>query len=253
MTLALTPTAALAAADQPAPLLIEVVGDSISSGCGNSPPSSWCHYFDEHLNDAGIPHVITAHAVPGWTCSRLWTDGYVASLEANNPKLVIIACGTNDAPSDDSGDAQLGWAWRNMVESAYNHGAKVLPAFIQYSVPDIQDAAGRSWLVPGEIRANNAIWANWTLYRSTAIFAGLVDFQRVPGTRTYLDAGGIHPNSLGNRVMGALVYRALKDGYGWPDVVAQPCGLWGFKPGTQPAEYTPCTGTLPGLDEQGIQ
>jgi lysophospholipase L1-like esterase len=228
---------------------IHVVGDSISAGCGENPQASWCKYLDQLLSDRGIPHTITAQAHGGWTCYRLWTDGYTAAVQAADPDIVIVNCGTNDAPSDPAGDDRLGWAWRNMVETAWQNEANVLPVFIQYSATDIQDAAGRSWLVPGEVRANNAIWANWTLYTSTPLFAGIVDLQRVPGNRTYLKGGtdGIHPNDLGNKVYAALMYRGMREHFSWPNDVTQPCGMWGYQPGKTPAAYDLCTGIIPGV------
>lgn len=223
---------------------IFVVGDSISAGCGNNPPTTWCGPFDEILTTNQIPHVIGAYAIPGWSCQTLWSQGFRDSVVAFQPDLVVMNCGTNDVPNSQATKDAMGTAWRSMVEYVKTHtGAMILPALIQYSNPEIQDRYGRSWLIPGEKNANDVMYFNWQYYPSW--FAGVVDLQRVPGDYSYLNDGsdGIHPNAFGEKVYAAIFYRAVRGYYGWPDNVDEPCGMFGHwrDYGVPPAGWIKCS------------
>jgi lysophospholipase L1-like esterase len=226
-----------------APLRIMVVGDSISVGCDATPPTSWCGELDALLTDRGIPHAISAHAISGWSCQALADTGFVARFTAVQPNVVIMNCGTNDVPSTPAARDRMGEKWRTMVEYSWTHGAHILPVFVGYSNPEINAKNGRGWLLDGEGAANDTIYSQLGYYQPAGWFVGLADLQRVPGDWNYLKGGtdGIHPNGFGNQVYGRIFYRSMRAYYGWPDDVAEPCGLWGHRVIYNPPAYTPCT------------
>lgn len=246
-----TSTAATSAIAYPSDgesISIMVVGDSISVGCGTTPLTGWCADLSTLLTERGIAHSIDAHAISGWSCISL-AAGFPARFDAIQPHLVIMACGTNDAPSTQAAMDAMGEKWRTMVEYAWTHrgtrDTRILPVFIQYSDIEINEENGRSWLLSGEGRANDTIYVNMNLYDPSVWFAGLADLQRVPGDLNYLIGGtdGIHPNQLGNHVYADIFYRAVKDHYGWPDTVGEPCGMFGHRWIYWPPPFIPCTST----------
>jgi lysophospholipase L1-like esterase len=228
-----------------APLRVGVVGDSIAGSCAD-PDGGMCAALDSLLTARGIAATFHLATVPQASCGGI-IAAEAAMLAADHPDLVIIMCGTNNPTATPPDRDALGWQWRTLVEAAHGAGAKVLPALIQYSDPGINAAAGRSWLVEGEARANDTLYGQWHYYEPSGWFAGKLDLQQVPGNRDYLKGGtdGIHPNRLGQQVYAALIYRALRVYYGWPDAVPQPCGMWGARPDPsyqQYVAYIPCTG-----------
>lgn len=233
------------------------MGDSISSLCGTVPAGGWCGPLTQILTDAGVPAVILNRAVSGTDC------GYAAAningwLAADTPDLVIVACGTNEDTSSPAAVVHAGEHWRTIIEAAHIAGALTLPVFIQYSNPTLQAAAGRTWLVPGEQRFNDqVVYQNLHYYQPYGWFAGLLDLQQVPSSADYtLRTGtggvwdGIHPTALGYQVYAALIYRELRNTYGWPDTVPQPCGMTGEEargPAYEPyISQIQCIGKLPG-------
>jgi lysophospholipase L1-like esterase len=224
---------------------IMVVGDSISFGCDSTPLSGWCADLDSLLTTRGIDHTIAGHVIPEQSCVTL-QPGFAARFTAITPDLVIMACGTNDATATQAQIDWLGDRWRTMVEYAHTNGAMVLPSFVQYSNPEINAKNGRGWLVGSEGSVNDTIFRQLPYYQPYGWFAGLVDFQQVPGDWNNLNGGndGIHPNTLGKQVYAALVYRSLQAFYGWPATVAAPCGMWGHRAIYEPPSYITCTGMI---------
>lgn len=223
------------------PLKIMVLGDSISAGCGVHPLTGWCKEFADILDSKEIGYQISAWAISGRSCSSL-QPGFKAAFDKAQPNVVVMSCGTNDVPNDGKSKEVMGAAWRTMVEYSWTHGAHVLPVFVGYSNPEINQAAGRGWLVNGEATANDVIYENMKYYQSAGWFVGLADMQIVPGDWNFLNGGtdGIHPNELGAKVMAMLYYRAMRAFYGWPDSVAVPCGMWGHRSGYGPREFVAC-------------
>lgn len=230
-------------------LRILVEGDSISAPCGQTPPAGWCAEFGSLLTQAGIPHVIMSRAVGGVDCGYL-SARIQKDLTETAPNLVLLNCGTNNATETPAQRDLMGEQWRTIVEASYVYGARIGISFIEYSDPDIQKAAGRSWLVPSEGRANDVIYTNMQYYWNYSMFSALADFQVIPGNLDHLKPApdGIHPNARGEREMGDMWYTALRNGtiagtgYPWPDIAPKPCGLWGYREGYEPRTYIPCTG-----------
>lgn len=226
-------------------LNIMVEGDSISLGCDSVPLAGWCAGLSGLLDDRSIQHTIAGDVHSGWSCTSL-ASTFKARFDQIQPDLLILNCGTNDVPNTPAAQDAMGTAWRTMVEYAHAHGALVLPVFVQYSNPEINAKNGRAWLVSGEANANDVIYRNRQYYVNyPGWFAGLADFQQVPGNWDFLNGGtdGIHPNPTGQRAYAAIVYRALKDTYGWPDTVPTPCSMWGHRDIYDPPPYIPCSMT----------
>lgn len=222
-------------------LSIMVVGDSISLGCDSVPLGGWCSQLSSLLAERGISHTIAGHVISGWSCGSL-SAGFASRFDQIQPDVVIMNCGTNDAPQNQTQKDSMGTAWRIMVEYAYTHGALILPVFIQYSNVEINNENGRWWLVPGERNANDTIYVNHLYYVNAGWFVGLADFQQIPGTWDYLNGGtdGIHPNLLGQSVYATIVYRAMQTHYGWPATVQARCGMWGHSVEYNAPDFTPC-------------
>jgi lysophospholipase L1-like esterase len=239
---ALVPSASATARLAGDPLVIMAVGDSISMGCTTTPMGGWCGGLDALLTARGIDHSIATHADYGLSCVAL-SAGFAARFNQIQPDLVILNCGTNDAPSTQAQKNYMGERWRTMVEYAWTHSAHILPVLVQYSNREINEENNRTWLLPGEGAANDVIYTNMQYYISAGWFVGLADLQRVPGDWNYLSGGtdGIHPNAFGYGVYAAIFYRAMRAHYGWPDTVAEPCGMWGHRTIYGPPTYTACT------------
>lgn len=235
------PVSPATARDEAAQVSIMVVGDSISIGCDSTPLAGWCARLSALLAERGIAHSIAGHVMSGRSCGAL-AAGFSARFDAIQPDVVVLNCGTNDVPNSAAARALMGERWRSMVEYAWTHGAHILPVWIQYSNREINDEAGRSWLIPGEGAANDTIYVNMQYYISAGWFAGIADLQKVPGDWNYLAGGndGMHPNVFGQGVYAAIFYRALMGYFGWPDDVPEPCGLWGHREIYDPPAHIPC-------------
>jgi len=233
------PASSAAARDVPAVSLM-VVGDSISIGCDSTPLGGWCAQLSALLTERGITHSIAGYVASGWSCGAL-AAGFDARFDAIQPRpdVVILNCGTNDVPLTQAARDFMGEKWRTMVEYSWTHGAHILPVWVQYSDREVNEESGRPWLLPGEGAANDVIYLNMQYYISAGWFAGIADLQRVPGDWDYL-ADGIHPNGLGQRTYAAIFYRALRDYFGWPNDVSEPCGMWGHREIYSPPPFTPC-------------
>jgi len=225
-------------------LKVGVVGDSIANSCAAA-DRGMCGALDELFAARGIHATYFLATIPSASCGGVINAEI--SMLTNHPDLVIVMCGTNNPTGTAAERDQLGWEWRTLVENARVAGAMILPALIQYSDPGINAAVGRGWLVDGEARANDTIYAQWHYYDPSGWFAGHLDLQQIPGNRDYLAGGndGIHPNHLGQQIYAVLIYRALRMFYNWPDTVPQPCGMWGARPDPNYQQYViylTCTG-----------
>ena len=170
-----------------------------------------------------------------------------ALLEAHEPDLVVVMCGTNDDPSARSyGEPTTGWALRSIIETV--HAARpeapipVLPTLIQYSDPLVAP----TWLwEDDEPRTNDLLWTNMLWYLkpwTPGWLAGVVDLQVIPATASYLRADGIHPTTLGQRTIGRLVYAAAAPSMGWPELPDPLCDLYGHRIGYPRPAFAACDG-----------
>lgn len=230
-----------------APIRILALGDSITAPCANTPPGGYCGPLGAMLDAASVPHTFISDALPGSDCG--YTSANISTfLTRDLPSptaddLVLLDCGTNNIPGPRGSTSAnlLGTQWRTIVEAVHNYGVRLGVSFIGYSNPVNNSAAG-SGLPIAEANANDEIYRNLMLYPASW-FAGLADFQQMPGDLDYLDTGGIHPVPLGHERMADIWYRALRSTVGWPDSVPPPCGMWGYRPGGAPPAFTNCVAT----------
>ena len=192
------------------------------------------------LQDAGVTLDIRNEGVGGSRTTH-WPDVINSLLTKHQPDLVTFFTGTNDDPNETKfGESATAWAWRSTVEAIHTFRTppiKVVPALIGYSDPLV----AADWLLANEPRTNDTIYAQWGHYPADW-FAGITNFQVMPGTPDFLDTSGIHPNPRGYKTMGRIVYDAIASSLGWPGSSEPPlCGLWGHRKGYSPPAYVPCT------------
>ncbi|HUC90075.1 MAG TPA: SGNH/GDSL hydrolase family protein [Patescibacteria group bacterium] len=217
------------------PVRILTIGDSITAA------GKWQTEFGRLLTQAGVPNVIETEAVGGTRCDY-WIPRIKAILDAHQPDLVVLACGTNDdVNSKTYGESSTGYALRYITEAIHGYRPsnpiKVLPALIQYSDPLVAP----DWLLSSEPQTNDTLYRNMQYYPIGSWLAGIANFQVIPATATYLDDGGVHPTDRGYRYMGRLVYNASYAVMGWPATTEAPlCDLYGHRKGYARPTYIPC-------------
>lgn len=219
------------AVGDPTPVRILTIGDSITATGG------WQAQTAALLNQAGVEYKIYNAAVPGTRCSY-WPERIAALLDQYNPDLVVLACGTNDDPSELMwGESRTGWSIRYVIEAVYAHGGKTLPALIQYADP----LSAPSWLLLNQPRTNDNLYPSIMAYAIGAQIAGILNLQTIPSTADYLHPDGIHPDGKGYPTIGRHVYDSAAGVMGWPDLsMPSPCGMYGHRLGVARPAYTPC-------------
>jgi hypothetical protein len=234
-----------AAIPTPDPFRILVLGDSIS--INNAWPTELCRLMAQ---DAGITCDIRNPSVSGVGCDY-WPSRISGLLNTNHPHAVALFCGTNNVGTSSSGLNTLGAAFRMTVEATYTFQANpritILPSFIQYSdVLTLPDNV--RWLINSEPNVNDELYRNMQYYQPSGWFpAGIADFQQIPGTAQFMDeecpgCAGIHPNALGYKAMGRIVYDRFASAYGWPASSEPPvCNMYGHRLAYgPPATYVHC-------------
>lgn len=219
----------------PSTARVLTLGDSISTGARWQ--AELCRLM---LVNAGIMCDLRNEAVGGTQCDY-WPERIASLLVEHDPVgMVILACGTNDHINEYVwGEPSTSWSFRYTVEAihGYNSAIDIVPVLIQYADP----------LLPGspQILTDWIPVTNDRLYsqmlRYPGWFAGIVDWQLIPATATYLDTTGFHPTDRGYRYMGRLVYDRIHAGMGWPAASEPPlCDLYGHRRGYTRPSYTPC-------------
>jgi lysophospholipase L1-like esterase len=221
---------------QAPPLHVLTVGDSITLGDGTT-QGAYRAELGRLLGAAGVDVSWSVAAVAGSRCTD-WPARLPAVLDAERPDLVLIGCGTNDDTATPQARDRLAVALRTMWEAVKVRGARLGVALAQY--PDLSVAP--AWLEPSIARANDVAWSQLSRYYlpHPGWVSGVADLQAIPGTAETLDGTGFHPTPYGYRLAAALWYRALAADLGWPDTVAEPCGLSGHRIGYPRAPHTPC-------------
>lgn len=232
-----------------APVRILTLGDSRSSS------GQWQAELSHLLDAAGVPHVISNPAVAGTSCSY-WPPQIKGLVNAFQPDLVVLACGTNDNPATMThGESATSWAFRSVVEAVHayrpRNPARTLATLVQYSDPIL--APG--WLLSNEPKTNDNLYSQMHYYLPPRTrpgwLAGIADLQAIPATATYLAAEpypgtpsgqiGIHPTAHGYWYMGRIIYDAARAVMGWPPATEPPlCDLYGHRQSYPRPAYTPC-------------
>lgn len=224
---------------------ILTLGDSITANCGAQPPGGYCAPLGQLLASAGITATFINEAVGGTDCGFTANNIHLfLTRDLPNPQsndLVLLNCGTNNVPTTPPATTAMGTQWRTIVEAIHVYGVHLCISFIGYSNP-VNNSVFHANLPVAEAAANDTIYRNMGLY-PWSWWAGLADFQAMPGDRDYLDEGGLHPTPLGYERMADTWYRAVEGTMGWPDTVPWPCGMWGYRPGGTPGSFINCVHT----------
>lgn len=198
--------AAPAATAEPGPLRILTIGDSLTAGYGGADTLGYRRELGARLADAEVEHVFTngGGSRGGWTVQDLRTgiDGWLA---ADQPDLVLIAIGTNNAAGAGPGMNGFEPAYIGLVNRilAWNPTVKVAVTQVTYS-----NAAWSPNLVAVNVAAIHAAW--WAQPAGRSILA---DMSTIHPCRTF---DGVHMRDDGYDQMGRQWYRALAAAYGWP-------------------------------------
>jgi lysophospholipase L1-like esterase len=192
------------------------VGDSLTYGVDGSTTASYRQEFSRLLNAAGQPHAWVVQAVGGTKCSY-WAaliDGLIVQYQ---PDLILLDCGTNDTPTDDT-EAD----YRTILTAAQTHGVQLVAGLV--GLPDMRSPTN---IVRPDID-------DWLHASNLAERAALADFPtvpyadttRIPATLEWLQADGVHWTARAEAGAGQLLYQAARPLFGWPAIVEM-CGLSG--------------------------
>lgn len=216
-----------ASAAVPTPLKILAIGDSLNSGYG-SPDG--CGYRTELTrlleaplganfdavwtgpqrsgaavgpNDCpyGFRHGHVVQDLRDRTISGIFYPGIETWMASDDPDVVIILTGTNNAAGSSPGMTGFGAAYRDLVQRIYTAKptVKVVVTWIPYSAAP--------W-AGNEVTVNIDIY-NWVLaYFPQVIWVNLAQYP----TRLMFD--GLHPSDYGP--IARLIYAALATAYGLP-------------------------------------
>jgi lysophospholipase L1-like esterase len=228
-----------------ATLRLMTVGDSITAD------GRWQQEFARLAAAyAGVTVDVRNVAVAGQR-TTYWPDRIAGLLVQHQPDVVSLFSGTNDDPAEQRfGEPATGWAWRYTVEAirAYRQAnpAWIVPAFIQYSDPW---SSAPEWLLRNEPLVNDIIYRQYKRREPDGWFAGICNFQQIPGTADYLAEEitadyptgiAIHPNARGQRAMGRITYDAVHVALGWPPCPEPPLrGMYGHRRGYPRPPYLP--------------
>lgn len=122
--MALSPTAAIAAANTPAKPLILIYGDSLSAEYGLKRGAGWVALLQDRLAREGFPHRIMNASISGETTAG-GLSRFDAALKKHQPSLVLLQLGANDGLRG----LAIGQTRRNlaeMIDRARAQGAAVL-------------------------------------------------------------------------------------------------------------------------------
>jgi lysophospholipase L1-like esterase len=195
---------------QAASVRVLTLGDSITASGG------WQAELSRLCGLVGVTLDIRNVALPG-TRTSYWPDKIDGLLKEHDPDVVVLFSGTNDDPDEHIyGESATAWSFRYVVEQVHGYRpanpVKSVVGLVQYSNPSV--APG--WLLRNERITNDMLWTQMKYYQPLGWFAGISNFQQIPPTAEYLDAGGIHPNARGYQAMGRIVYDSIAAGMGWP-------------------------------------
>lgn len=173
---------------------------------------------------ANVPHTFINSAVSG-SGVEYWATHITEVMDAAQPDLVLLNCGTNDTWTVSHDVANFEAKYRTIVEGILNwrtpDRVKLGVSFIAYGTyPATQT------FIDNQPAVNSAIGRQLPLYSS--LITGIADFQQIPPNNLYLDSSGFHPTSRGYKAMARIWYDALAPGMGWPPSQEPPlCGMDG--------------------------
>lgn len=192
------------------------VGDSLTVGVDGSATASYRGELSRLAGKAGQPITWVVAAVGGTKCSY-WSARLDGLITQYQPDLILLDCGTNDTPTDDT---QADYT--ALLTVAANRGVRLVASLI--GLPDMRTPTN-------VVRPDIDDWMHLTNDRIEAALSGfpsvpVADTQRVPATLEWLQPDGIHWLSRTDAAVAWLFYTAARSWYGWPAVL-EPCGLFG--------------------------
>jgi lysophospholipase L1-like esterase len=168
-----------------------------------------------------------------------------AMLDEHKPDLVIGACGTNNMALTAAEINKVGADFRTTMEEIARwwdknrHTApRIAPTLIAYSDPMIAP----DWVLQSEPNVNDEIYRNVVnYYQPAGWIVGFVDWQGIPATADYLDAGGLHFTDLGNAAAAWFTWSRIHAAMSWPaSIRPEPCGMYGHRKGWARPTYRVC-------------
>lgn len=191
------------------PLRIMTIGDSLTSGHGGSGPAGYRRELGARLTAAGIDHVFTAAGAHVGATLQDLRAGIAGWLAADQPDLVLVSIGTNNAAMPLMGGFEP--LYIDLVNTilAWSPAVKVGIGQVLYSNAGFSPA-----LVYVNVAAIHAAW--WQTPGGQPRPGGrvaLADLSTIHACQTY---DGVHLRDSGYDVMGRIWYRALALLMGWP-------------------------------------
>lgn len=220
------------------------VGDSLTEGTDPATKGTiYASYRPEMsrlMSMTGQPYTWVIQGVGGTKCSY-WAARMASLLDTYHPNLVLLNCGTNDEPTDDTEGA-----YRVMLAAAAARHTVLVASLI--GVPDMRTDTNR-------VRPYILNWmhgTNLAIKRALASYPSvpIANMERIPDKLTWLNPDGIHWNLRGDAGAGQKFFGAARQAMGWMTFsqmhTAEMCGLDGSFPGsaTWPADPEP----IPDID-----
>ena len=204
-----------AAAVVPTSLRILAIGDSLNSGYGSPDGCGYRTELGRLLTNAGVtpvwtgpqrggssvgPNDCTTGYRHGATVQNL-RDSINAWMASDDPDVVIIIAGTNNAMGSPPGMANLALDYRDLVQRIYTAkpSTKVIVTWIPY--------AAAPW-------AGNQVTVNIDIYNGVVAFFPAVRWVNLAQYPTRLMWDGVHPSDYGP--IARLIYAGLAVEYGLP-------------------------------------
>ena len=220
-------------------VVLASLGDSLTYQPDGSATASYRGELSRVLTLAGQPHTWALGGIPGVKCSY-WAANVEAFIVANQPDVILLDCGTNDTPTDDT-QAD----YDTILDVAAAHGVTVVAALI--GIPDMRTPTN-------SVRPEIDDWMHLTNDRIEASLAShpgvrFIDTQRIPANLEWLQSDGVHWTARTMAAVGQLFYEPLAQILGLPTLdglnVTLMCGLsgsWYTDPEPVPyVDYIPCT------------
>jgi lysophospholipase L1-like esterase len=141
------------------------------------------------LRQAGVEPTFITTAVSGSPC-LMWVAMIEDLIKANQPDVLLLNCGTNDAGYTVAQQKVFGEKYAAIINHARAAGVKIIVSKLQISRVD--DRPQLAWLPGNEVKLNVVIEKAARFYGDV----GLADFSAIPAT-VGNSTDGMHPNAAG--------------------------------------------------------
>jgi len=227
-----------------APIVVVSMGDSLTEGTDPATRGgTYASYRAEMtrlMNRTGQAHTWVVQGIGGTKCSY-WAARMASVLSTYHPNLVLLDCGTNDTPTDDTASA-----YRTILAAveAYNasgHNTVLVASLI--GVPDMKSPTNsvrpyiEKWMLDTNLAIASVI--DPCFPASSCPVVPYANMWKVPANHVeWLAPDGIHLTERSNAAYGQLFYQAAQVRMGWLTFeqmrMAPMCGLSGTFRSTDP-------------------